>query len=674
MTTTTPKPDRSQPIWAPDPDQARASTLADFSSFADERFAAGVRNPLDYTGLWTWSTEHIADFWEAVWTFFGIHSHTPYTSALTEETMPGAQWFSGSTVNYAEYALTNEHTDSPALICIQEDGRETTVTWTELRSRVAALAVTLRQHNVTKGDRVVGYLPPGQHAVIGFLAAASIGAIWSQCAQDFAATAVIDRFGQLEPTVLVAADGYSYNGRHYDRRDELATIRRGLPTVGHTIVVDHHTPDAFAGEEYTDVIRWNEAVDFDAVPNFTPVPFDHPLWVLFSSGTTGLPKGIVHSHGGVLLSLLSLLGLHMDLRTGDRLFWYTSTNWMMWNVVVSSLLTGATAVIYDGSPTFPDAGTLWRIADTHDVTFLGTSPGHLQACERAALVPKDNFDLSSLRTIGSTGSTLPAASYHWVHDNVGAHIQLSSTTGGTDAVTAFACSAPTTPVWPGELSARGLGIAMEAWDGNGHPLIGEVGELVITKPVPSMPVFFWNDPDGQRYHDAYFAHYPGVWRHGDWVAITTDGSVVMNGRSDSTLNRHGVRLGSSEIYQAVEKLPQIVESLIVGVDESEGSYWMPLFVVLADGIELDDNLVTEIRTIIRTQASPRHVPDEVIAVRSLPHTRTGKKIEVPLKRILQGAARDDVLSIDSIDDAAAVDQFVTLGNARRSALATPTTL
>lgn len=669
MTTATPYSDRPRPIWVPDPEQARASTVADFSAFADEHFSAGVRDPLDYSGLWTWSTEHIGDFWEAVWTYFGIHSHTPYTGALAEETMPDAQWFSGATVNYAEYALTNEHTDSAALICIQEDGRETTVTWTELRSRVSALAATLRRCGVTQGDRVVGYLPPGQHAVIGFLAAASIGAIWSQCAQDFAATAVIDRFGQLEPTVLVAADGYSYNGRHYDRRQELRRIRRGLPSVEHTIVVDHHTANAFAGDEYADFVRWNDAVGFEAAPDFTPVPFDHALWVLFSSGTTGLPKGIVHSHGGVLLSLLSLLGLHMDLRSSDRLFWYTSTNWMMWNVVVSSLLTGATAVIYDGNPTYPDVGVLWRIADEHDVTFMGTSPGHLQACERADLVPKTDFDLSALRTIGSTGSTLPAASYHWVHDRVGAHIQLSSTTGGTDAVTAFACSAPTTPVWPGELSARGLGIAMQSWDRDGAPLVGEVGELVITKPIPSMPVFFWNDPTGARYHDAYFTQFPGVWRHGDWVAITEEGSVVMHGRSDSTLNRHGVRLGSSEVYQAVDTLPQIVDSLILGVDEDQGGYWMPLFVVLAEGVDLDDALVNEIRQTIRTQASPRHVPDEVIAVRSLPHTRTGKKIEVPLKRILQGAARDDVLSVDAIDDAAAVDQFVALGKARRSALA-----
>ncbi|QXW00462.1 MULTISPECIES: acetoacetate--CoA ligase [Rhodococcus] len=659
---------RPEAIWSPDPDIARTSTLAAFSDYANTRYSLGFDDALDYQKLWTWSTDNIADYWEAVWSFFGVHSRTPYENVLTNETMPGAQWFSGATVNYARHALTNGHTDTAALVCIKEDGREETVTWTQLRSRVAALATTLRGCGVEQGDRVVGYLPPGQHAVIGFLAAASIGAIWSQCAQDFGATAVVDRFGQLEPTVLIAADGYSYNGRHYDRRTEVAAIRQGLPTVGHMIVVEHHTPGSYAQTLASNTLHWDDSTSFDAELEFAAVPFDHPLWVLFSSGTTGLPKGIVHSHGGILLSLLSLLGLHMDLRADDRLFWYTSTNWMMWNVVVSTLLTGATAVIYDGSPTYPDTRTLWRIAEEQQITFLGTSPGHLQACEKAGINPGSEFDLSALRTIGSTGSTLPPSCYTWVHEKVGAHIQLSSTTGGTDAVTAFACSAPTTPVWPGELSARALGVCLQSWDGNGNELRGEVGELVITKPIPSMPVYFWNDTNGDRYKDAYFSTFPGVWRHGDWVTVTAHGSVIMHGRSDSTLNRHGVRLGSSEIYQAVERLPEIEDSLIVGVDEDEGRYWMPLFVVLTPGTELDDALIAKINSSIRTQASPRHVPDEIIAVRALPHTRTGKKIEVPLKRILQGAERDAVLSLDAIDDPDSVNQFVAFGQARRTAL------
>lgn len=656
------------PLWTPDPATAGQSTLASFTDFVNDRYQVGFADPLDYDALWRWSTNNIEQFWEAVWKFFKIDSATEYTSVLTAQRMPGAEWFPGSTVNFAQHALTNGHDSKDALVCIKEDGRKESVTWDELRVRVGALAHTLRTLGVSRGDRVVGYLPPGQHAVIGLLATASIGAIWAQCAQDFAATAVIDRFEQLGPVVLLAADGYTYNGKTYDRREEVEKVRAGLTSVRHTIVVDHLLPGAFDGSfTGSSMIGWEQAVANAARLRFEKVPFDQPLWVLFSSGTTGLPKGIVHSHGGVMLGLLSLTGLHMDLRADDTLFWYTSTNWMMWNVVVSSLLTGATAVIYDGSPTYPDCNRLWQIADQFNVTFMGTSPGHLQASARANVEPGADFDLSQLRTIGSTGSTLPASCYHWVHEHVGAHIQLSSTTGGTDAVTAFACSAPTTPVWPGELSARSLGVALESWNSSGTPVIGEVGELIITKPIPSMPVFFWNDLSGERYRDAYFATFPGVWRHGDWVTVTDYGSVIMHGRSDSTLNRHGVRLGSSEIYQAVEKLPQIQDSLIVGVDENEGGYWMPLFVVLSPDADLDDDLRETIITSIRTNASPRHTPDEIIAVPSLPHTRTGKKIEVPVKRILQGADRDHVLSLDAIDDPLSVTQFVEIARTRRAA-------
>lgn len=667
MTDAHPRTTRPAPIWTPNPSEAAATTIARFATYADGRYGIGLADPLDYTALWRWSTDHLAEFWEAVWTFFDVRSPTPYDAVLADDTMPGAQWFTGATVNYAEHALTNDHTDSAALICLDEAGRQETVSWTQLRARVGALAHSLRHHGVVPGDRVVGYLPPGQHAVIGFLAAASIGAVWSQCAQDLGARAVLDRFAQLEPRVLVAADGYRYNGRHYDRRDQVARIRAGLPSLVHTIVVDHHTPGAYGDIPEASATRWDEAIANDAPQTFTAVPFDHPLWVLFSSGTTGLPKGIVHGHGGILVSLLSLVGLHMDTRSGDRLFWYTSTNWMMWNVVMSGLLTGATAVIYDGSPVYPDTTRLWRIAEEQRITFLGTSPGHLQACERAGISPGEQFDLTALRTIGSTGSTLPAGSYHWVHDHVGADIALTSTTGGTDAVTAFACSAPTTPVWPGEISARALGVALASWDPDGAELRGAVGELVVTKPIPSMPLYFWNDPDRARYEDSYFSVYPGVWRHGDWVTVTDHGSVLMHGRSDSTLNRNGVRLGSAEIYHAVEQLPVVRDSLIIGVDEDSGRYWMPLFVVLSPGTELTGELIATINDTIRTQASPRHVPDEIIAVSALPHTRTGKKIEVPLKRILQGARRDAVLSLDSLDNPEAVDQFVMFAHRRRMA-------
>lgn len=680
-----------RPLWRPDPDTVAGSAYGRFARFVDDRHRIGLEDALDHARLWRWSTENIEDYWQAVWDFFGVRSHTPWTRVLGEQRMPGAQWFSGATLNYAEHVLTNDHSDADALICIREDGTRETVTWDQLRRRVASVAAALRAAGVEAGDRVVGYLPPGQHAAIGLLAASSIGAVWSQCAQDFAAPAVIDRFAQLEPTVLIAADGYAYNGTIYDRRPDVDRVRDGLPTLTHTILVDHLGPAAFAeaapgtAPEVTDptrvpdptrapdpsrrpaTSRWDDVVAHEAELSFTPVPFDHPLWVLFSSGTTGRPKGIVHGHGGIVLSLLPMYGLHMDVQDGDRLFWYASTNWVMWNVVVSALLTGASTVIYDGSPVFPDARRLWRIAAEEQVTCLGISPGHLLASERAGLRPGSEFDLSRLRTIGSTGSPLPSGCYHWVHDQVGSDIQLSSITGGTDTVVAFACTTPATPVWPGELSARALGVAMESWSPDGEPQVDEVGELVLTRPLPSMPVSFWNDPDGSRYRDAYFATFPGVWRHGDWVTVTDRGTVLMHGRSDSTLNRNGVRLGSAEIYSAVDRLAQITDSVVVGVDEPDGAYWMPLFVTLAPGVVLDDALSELVRDEIRRHASPRHVPDEIIVMESLPHTRTGKKIEVPLKRILQGAEPAAVVSADALDDPDALAAFVALAERRRSA-------
>lgn len=663
------------PIWRPDPGTVADSTLGRFARRVDDRHHIGLRDELDHERLWRWSTENIEDYWQAVWEFFGVRSHSPWTRVLDDGQMPGARWFSGATLNYAEHALTNEHSDAEALICIREDGRRETVTWDQLRMRVASVATALRAAGVRAGDRVVGYLPPGQHAAIGLLAASSIGAIWSQCAQDFAAPAVIDRFGQLEPTVLIAADGYSYNGKTHDRRPDVAQVREGLPTLAHTILVDHQFPGAFAGTRRPSeaagwnaaagTSRWEEVIADEAELSFTPVPFDHPLWVLFSSGTTGRPKGIVHGHGGIVVSLLPMYGLHLDVQDGDRLFWYASTNWVMWNIAVSALISGASTVIYDGSPVFPDAQRLWQIAAREQVTCLGTSPGHLLASERAGISPGSQFELSPLRMIGSTGSPLPHGSYHWVHEEVGSGVQLSSITGGTDAVVAFACSTPATPVWPGELSARALGVALESWDPVGSPQVDEVGELVITRPLPSMPVSFWNDPDASRYRDAYFSEFPGVWRHGDWVTVTERGTVVMHGRSDSTLNRNGVRLGSAEIYSAIDRLPQITDSVVIGVDERDGTYWMPLFVTLAPGVALDDDLSGVVTAAIRRHASPRHVPDEIIVMDALPRTRTGKKIEVPLKRILQGAEPADVVSADALDDPDSLAPFIALAERRR---------
>ncbi|MGH8860302.1 MAG: acetoacetate--CoA ligase, partial [Jatrophihabitantaceae bacterium] len=506
-----------------------------------------------------------------------------------------------------------------------------------------------------------GYLPNSSEAVIAFLATAAVGAIWSACGMDYAPSAALGRFAQLEPLVLFAADGYRNGGKEYDRTGAVAEVRAGLPSLRATVAVER-----LGTAPIPDSVPWDAAVGFVGRLVTTPVPFDHPLWVLFSSGTTGLPKGIVHGHGGVLLEHLKTLALQSNLGPGDRFWWYTTPSWMMWNYQVSGLLVGATIVCYDGSPTHPTTDAVWRLAAELGVTLLGTSPAYLAACAKAGVHPGRDYDLSALRTLGVTGSTLPAPSYHWVAENVGSHVQVASITGGTDVVSAFAGGAPVVPVWAGEISAAALGVALDAYDENGKSVRGEVGELVITRPMPSMPVMFWNDPDDRRYREAYFDTYPGVWRHGDFVTITDHGSVVMHGRSDATLNRNGIRMGSADIYEAVEQIPEILEAMVIGVDEPDGAYWMPLFVTLQPGTELDDALRARIKTAIREHASPRHVPDEVHAAPGIPHTRTGKKLEVPVKRLLQGAVSGGAFDAGSVDDPTLIDWYMEVGAQHRA--------
>lgn len=647
--------DDVQPIWTPDPTTTAGSRIAAFGEAVVERY--GVP-PGSYLDLWRWSVERPEQFWEAVWEFFDIRSETPPDAVLADASMPGARWFTGTRLNYAEHALRHAGeagaVDEPAVLAVSEDGSQSVLSWGALGAQVASFAAWLKAQGVTSGDRVVGYLPNGPHAVVAFLAAASLGAVWSACGQDYGAEGAAGRLGQLDPVVLVAADGYHWNGRRHDRRDEVERLRAALPSLRVTVCVQHLGLETPSGEG---LVAWADAIAEPAEPAFEPVAFDAPLWVLFSSGTTGAPKGIVHGHGGVLVDHVKLLGLHLDVRPGDRFFWYTNTNWMMWNMVVSGLLSGSTIVVYDGSPAYPGPQRLWEIAAEHGVAVLGVSPGYLLGCAKAALEPGRDLDLGALRVLGSTGAPLPADSYPWVRDHVSARVQVASTSGGTDVVSGFAGSAPTTPVWPGEISAPLLGVALEAWDSEGHPVVGQVGELVVTKPMPSMPVSFWNDPDGSRYHDAYFSTYPGVWRHGDWITITSRGSVVITGRSDSTLNRQGVRLGSADIYDVIEPLPEIREALVIGAELPDGGYWMPLFVVLEDGVSLDSGLRERIVAAIRTQASPRHVPDDIIVVPALPHTRTGKKLEVPVKRLLQGAKLQDVANRDAVDDVEVLASF-----------------
>ena len=614
-----------------------------------------------------WSVEHLAEFWQAIWDFFDIQADGDRSRALTSPAMPGATWFPGTRLNYAEHALHHgadpDTADTVAVTEIDEDGTTSITTWAQLRAQVGALAHWLREAGVRPGDRVVGYLPNTTPTLVAFLATASVGGIWSACAQDYSAQGAAARFAQLDPVVLFAADGYRWNGRSHDRNDEVAALRKALPTLRATV----HVPHLYRSPATTprDTVTWAEALATPADLRFERVAFDAPLWVLFSSGTTGVPKGIVHGHGGVLVEHHKLLGLHLDLGADRALFWYTTTNWMMWNIVASGLLPGAPVVLYDGSPTHPGPVRLWQIAAEHRVHVLGVSPGYLQACTAAGVRPGDDLDLRSLQVLGVTGAPLSVAPYWWVRDAVGPWIQVGSVSGGTDVVTGFAGSAPTTPVWPGEISAPLLGVGLAAWNTTGQPVIGQVGELVVTAPMPSMPLFFWNDPDGHRYRDAYFSTYPGVWRHGDWVTVTDRGSLVVSGRSDATLNRGGVRLGSADIYHVTDGLAAITDALVVGAELGEGGYWLVLFVVLTDGGQLDDELIHEIKTAIRRHASPRHVLDDVIAVATLPHTRTGKRLEIPVKRLIQGHPLEQVASPDAVDDFAALVQFTAYAGGPR---------
>ncbi|MEV0342810.1 acetoacetate--CoA ligase [Nocardia sp. NPDC050713] len=645
-----------QPQWVPTERDIADAEVTEFARFVAER--TGVATS-DYHSLWQWSVDDLAGFWRAVWEYFELGEIDGEVLASTE--MPGAQWFPGTKLNYVDQVVRQARADRPAILAVGEDEPTREVSWIELIDATAAFARTLRELGVEPGDRVVGYLPNIPEAVIAFLATASLGAIWSACGQDYSPKAALDRLGQLEPTVLVTADGYRFGGKAHDKRADIAALQSGFESLRATVAVSR------LGLEVPDAMPWAEAVGTDnagAVIQTETVDFDHPLWIVFSSGTTGLPKGIVHGHGGVLLEHLKAIALQSDIGADDTFFWYTSPSWMMWNFQIAGLLVGATIVCYDGSPTYPAPDALWRIAAETRATVVGTSPGYVLACIKAGVVPRDEHDLSALRTVGITGSALPPSSALWLRDNVGEHVPVSSISGGTDVVSAFIGGVRTVPVWPGELSAPYLGVALDSFDPAGKPVRGEVGELVITAPMPSMPVSFWRDPDGKRYHDAYFDMFPGVWRHGDWITITDHGSIVVHGRSDSTLNRHGIRMGSADIYQSVERLPEITEALVIGAEQPDGGYWMPLFVVLAPGAELTDELRDRISSTIRTEVSPRHVPDEILVAPGIPHTRTGKKLEVPIKKLFQGAEAARVVERSAVDDPDLLDWYAKIRPAR----------
>ncbi len=609
------------------------------------------RRFVDYDELWRWSVDDLEGFWAAVWEYFDVQASAPYTQVLSERVMPGVRWFDGARLNYAEHALryTGER---PAVI-----GRSQTVepiVWSrdELRDQVARVRAGLQRLGVGRGDRVAAYLPNVPQTVAAFLAAASLGAIWTSCAPEFGVPAVLDRFGQLEPSVLLAVDGYRYGERDVSRVDELAAIRAGLPTVRATAVLPylHAVPDDDG------LLSWEDLTREPGNLEFVHVEAQHPLYVLYSSGTTGLPKPIIHGHGGVLVEHLKAVGLHGDMDVDDVIFWFTTTGWVMWNYLIAGLLVGATIICFDGDPNADGPLTLWRLAADLGITWFGVGAPYLVACRRAGAQPGRDLDLSRLRAVGSTGAPLPIDGFHWVYDAVKPDVMLSSISGGTDVCSAFLGGSPLTPVWAGELSCRYLGVAVAAFDEAGHPVIDEQGELVITAPMPSMPVGFWGDDDGSRYRAAYFDHFPGVWRHGDWITITRRGSCIISGRSDATLNRGGVRVGTAEIYRIVEGIDGVTDSLAVHLEDptGEGPGTLVLFVVCTDGHQLDEQLIATIRAALRSGLSPRHVPDEVSQIPAVPTTLSGKKLELPVKKLLLGAAPDSVASSGSLKDPAAL--------------------
>jgi acetoacetyl-CoA synthetase len=646
-------------LWAPSPEWVDRSTLTAFTRWAQERTG---RTFADYDELWTWSTTELEEFWQAIWDFFEVRSSAPHTAVLETRDMPGARWFPGARLNYAEHVLRQEQPGRPALLYVNETQPVRELPWEEFARQVRVVATHLRAGGVRPGDRVVAYLPNIPEAVVAMVATASVGAVWAGVSPDFGARGALDRLGQLEPAVLFCADGYRYGGRAFDRRGEVAEIVAGLPglrEVVHVPVLGLEQP----GTAWAEVLAEPDV----AAAEFAceQVAFDHPLWVLFSSGTTGLPKAIVHGHGGILLEQLKLQSFHLDLHAGDRAFFFTTTGWMMWNFLVSMLLLGTVPVLYDGNPAHPDVDALWRAAQDSRARLFGASPTFVELMQKAGVVPRERFDLSALEIVMPAGSPVSPAVTAWFYANVKDDLWIATGSGGTDCCTGFVGGVPTLPVRAGEIQARSLGVAAESWDVNGQPVVGEVGELVITAPMPSMPLFFWGDGDGARYRASYFETYPGVWRHGDFFEVNERGGCFVRGRSDAVLNRQGVRIGTAEIYRVVEDDPAVLSSLVVNLDLPGGAFFMPLFVVLAPGVVLDADLSARLRRSLREEYTPRHVPDAIIAIGAVPLTRSGKKMEIPVRRLLLGADPAAVADPGAMADPDALTDYVEYARAQR---------
>jgi len=631
-------------LWTPSEQDIQSSRLAEFRQWL---LANKGLSFTGYESLWQWSVDHIEDFWESLTQFFNVQFHSAYSTVLTSDPMPDAKWFNGASLNYAEHIYKGMQDQPVAMYFIAENGDRRTVTVDEMWKEVRKIRQYFLAHGVQAGDRIAGFLPNIPEATFAFLACASLGAIWSCCSQDFGVSSVVDRFAQIEPVIFIAADGYRYNGKVHLKQNEIASIQEALPTLRDTLIIKYVDGNEITSRKQTTYYHQLTSTT-EKLISFKAVDFSHPLWILYSSGTTGAPKAITHSHGGCLLEHLKYLAFHNDVHAGEKFFWYTTTGWMMWNFLQGAMLLGATIILYDGSPTFPNTDQLWKLAEDIPIHHFGTSAPFLVACMKEETKPGAKFDLAKLRSIGSTGSPLPPEAFTWVYDAIHSRVWLCSMSGGTDVCTAFVGGVIEKTVIRGEIQARGLGCSLYAFDDHNQAVTEVVGEMVITKPMPSMPVFFWNDPGKKKYHASYFEDIPGVWRHGDWVKITNKGGVVILGRSDATLNRHGIRIGTAEIYRVLNDIPEIVDSLIVNLELEGGRHYMPLFVKLKEGISLSDALQKNIAQLLRMRCSPRHVPDEVIVVPDIPYTISGKKMEAPVKKILMGMEVDRSLNRDAM--------------------------
>ncbi|WP_090949780.1 acetoacetate--CoA ligase [Parageobacillus thermantarcticus] len=642
-------------LWMPSEERVQRSNIKKYMNWLKKKRGLSLET---HHALWNWSVEHLEKFWESVWEYCEIKSVTPYRCVLEERKMPGAKWFPGAMLNYAEHVFRNERSDRPALLFRSERVPYREVAWKELKEKTAAVASALKKIGVKPGDRVVAYMPNIPETVVAFLACASIGAIWSSCSPDFGASSVLDRFRQIEPTVLFAMDGCQYNGKELDKRPIVDELRKNLPSLKKTILLPYLREDVQATDD--SVLLWDEIIQEKAELSYEYVPFDHPLWILYSSGTTGLPKPIVHGHGGILLEHLKSLMIEENITKESTFFWFTTTGWMMWNFLIGGLLVGATVVLYDGSPTYPDGNALWELAEKARITHFGTSAAFINICMKLGVKPKESYDFSDLEAVLSTGSPLTAEGFLWVYENVKDDVCLVSCSGGTDVCTAFVAGSPILPVRAGVIQCRSLGANVQAFDENGNRLINEVGELVIVDPMPSMPLYFWNDQNDERYLDSYFDTYPGIWKHGDWIKMDEEGGCVIYGRSDSTINRAGVRMGTSEIYRAVEAIDEVLDSLVIDLEMMGKKSFMPLFVVLQPEVALNEELKEKIKNAIRQKVSPRFVPDEIYQIEQIPKTLNGKKMEIPIRKILLGFPLEKAVNRGSMANPEALQFFIEL--------------